>query len=137
VKTVPEASPQALRLQISLAECQAAGATPDQPERAETAAKNLEALLPKITDLDLKALAYNTLGFCHAQAKRSKDAVWDYLWVDVVYNQNRQEHARALYHLAKLFAERKEEKKAQQFKAKLLDKQFAGIEYQKMITSEK
>ena len=80
---------------------------------------------------------YNTLGFCHAQAKRSKDAVWDYLWVDVIYDQNRQEHARALYHLAKLFAERKDDKKAQQFKVKLLDKQFAGIEYQKMITSEK
>jgi hypothetical protein len=137
MKTVKADSPQAIRLQISLAECQAAGATADQPEKADAAAKNLEGLVLKITDLDQKALAYNTLGFCHSQAQKAKEAVWDYLWVDVVYNQNRQEHAKALYHLAKLFKERKDEKKAQQFKAKLLDKQFAGIEYQKMIAAEK
>jgi hypothetical protein len=137
VKAVPPATPQGIRLQISLAECQAAAASPEKPEKAETAAKNLEGLLPTITDRDLTASAYNTLGFCHAKAQRSKEALWDYLWVDVVYNQNRQEHAKALYHLVKLFKERKEEKRAQEFKAKLLDKQFAGIDYQKMISSEK
>jgi hypothetical protein len=133
VKTVPADSPQAVRVQVSLAECEAAS------NKAEQGAQRIEGILPKIDDVELKALAYNTLGDCHRQANRTKDALWDYLWVDVVYHQNRQEHAKALYYLAQLFKERKEDNRAKQYREKLTkDKQFAGQEYQqRMIADEK
>jgi hypothetical protein len=130
-KTLPGEGPQNARLQISIAECQAASG------KADEAAKKLEAVLDKVTDPDLKAAAFNTLGDCHYRAKRLTEALWNYLWVDVIYHQNRQEHARALYHIAKIFKERKEDKRAQQFKEKLEGKEFAGLEYQRLIAAEK
>jgi tetratricopeptide (TPR) repeat protein len=133
VKTVKPDSPQGVRLQLALAESQAAA----DPEKALAAAKQLENVLEKIPDADLKASAYNTLGDCYQKADRKKDALWDYLWVDVVYFQNRHEHARALYHLRKLFKDLKDEKRAKEFEDKLKGSQFAGLEYQKMLLNEK
>jgi TolA-binding protein len=130
-KAFPADSPQAIRLQMARAESQAASGKSDQ------AAQRLEALIPKLQDPDMKALAYNTLGDCHRLGNRPKDALWDYLWVEVKYHQNRQEHAKALYYISKLFKELKDEKRAQQYKEKLESKEFAGLEYQKLIVSEK
>jgi predicted negative regulator of RcsB-dependent stress response len=130
-KTVPADSPPGIRLQLSLAEAEAASG------KAEPAAKRLEAIIDKVSDVDLKASAYNTLGDCHRLANRPKDALWDYLWVDVMYYQNKEEHAKALYYLTKLFKELKDEKRAQQYRAKLESKDFAGQEYQKQIINEK
>ena len=50
-------------------------------------------------DDKLKALAYNTLGDYYQQAKQPDEAFWNYLRVDVLFNQDREEHARALYNL--------------------------------------
>ena len=133
VKAIPPDSPQAVRLQLSLAESQAASA----PEKALAAAKRLEGVLDKIGDPDLKASAYNTLGDCYQKADRKKEALWDYLWVDVVYFQNRQEHARALYHLVKLFKELNDEKRSKQYEEKLKGSQFAGLEFQKLLNDGK
>jgi predicted negative regulator of RcsB-dependent stress response len=130
-KSVPADSPAGIRLQISLAECETASGKTDE------AAKKLESILARVEDPDLKAVAYNTLGDCQYQAKRLKEALFNYLWVDVIYSQNRQEHARALFHLAKVFKELKDDKRAQQYKEKLEGKDFAGLEYQKLIANEK
>jgi hypothetical protein len=55
----------------------------------------------------------------------------------VIYHQNRQEHARALYHIAKLFQDLKDEKRAKEYRAKLEAPKFAGLEYQKMLVNDK
>jgi hypothetical protein len=131
-KSVPADSPQAVRLQLSLAECQAAAG------KADPAAQKVEALLDKLTDPGLKGLAYNALGDCHRLAKKPKEALWDYLWVDVVYNQDRTEHAKALYYLSQLFKELRDEPRSKQYRERLeKDQRFAGTEYQKQITVEK
>jgi hypothetical protein len=127
----PAESPQAFRLQMALALCQAAAG------QAGAVAERVEAALERAADPELKALAYNTLGDCHVLANRPRDALWDYLWVDVIYHQDKHEHARALYHLAKLFQEFKEEKRAQQFREKLSGPAFAGCEYQRRMAAGK
>ncbi len=130
-KTIPPTGPERVRLQLALAECQAASGKPDE------AVKQLETILPQITDPEMKAQAYNSLGSCQEAAQRPKDALYAYLWVDVIYNQNRQEHAKAVYHLAKLFKEVKDDKRAEEYRNKLLKSpEFAGLEYQKMLTNE-
>ena len=130
-KTVPATGPERVRLQMALAECQAASG------KADEAVKQLDAVLPQISDPELKAQAYNSLGDCQEKAQRPKDALYAYLWVDVVYYQNRQEHAKAVYHLAKLFKEIKDDKRAEEYRNKLLKSpQFAGLEYQKMLMNE-
>jgi tetratricopeptide (TPR) repeat protein len=132
IKTVSSDSPQAVKLEISLAECEAASGKADQ------AAQRVEAVLAKSADPEIKAIGYNTLGFCHEQAKRPRDALYDYLWVDVIYHQNRHEHAKALYHLVKLFKELREDKRAREFRDKLeKDKDLAGQEYQRLLVNER
>jgi hypothetical protein len=131
-RTTPPDGIQAARLQIALAECQAAAG------KAEPAAALLEALINRTGDPDVKALAYNALGDCHRLANKPKDALWDYLWVDVIYHQNREEHARALYHIAKLFAELKDDARAKQYRERLeKDRQFSGLKYQKQLAAGK
>ena len=80
---------------------------------------------------EVKAVGHNTLGYCLYSQGQAKEALWEFLWVDVVYNQDRAEHAKALYHLWKIFSEQGNAERAQECREMLLnDRQFTGTEYQ-------
>jgi tetratricopeptide (TPR) repeat protein len=113
LKDVPADDPQATRARIHLAECLGAS------NKLEDAVKQLEELIAKAPDSDVKALAYNTLGDCYRYNNRPKDALWPYLFVDVVYHQDRREHARAVEQLAKLFDELGDKPRAKQYQDKV------------------
>lgn len=97
----------------------AAGLKPDDPQRAyvnvalastqvaqgrlKEAEQPLRDAIKNPGDDNLKALAYNALGDYYQQSKQPEEAFWDYLRVDTLYPQDREEHARALYNLWKLF----------------------------------
>ncbi len=97
----------------------AAGLKPDDPQRAyvnvalastqvaqgrlKEAEQPLRDAIKNPGDDNLKALAYNALGDFYLQSKQPEEAFWDYLRVDTLYPQDREEHARALYNLWKLF----------------------------------
>jgi hypothetical protein len=126
--------PQALRVQVYLADCQAVAGHSAEAE------KQLDDIISKTADPDVKALAYNTLGDC-LQRRGTPDAkeaaFWKYLWVDAVYNGDKAEQARALYHLSKLFIEVKgDDARAGQCKERLKDKLFSGVEYQRRALKE-
>lgn len=105
--------PRAIRVQVHLAECLAGSG-----ELAK-AVPQLEALIGKTTDPALKAVAYNALGDCYRLNGRAKDALWAYLYVDVLYYRDKQEHAKAVAQLAKLFEELGDSTRAAQYKEKL------------------
>jgi len=106
-------SAQAVRVRIELAHCLGASG------KMEEAAKQLEGLVSQTEDKSIKAHAYNVLGDCYQRNARDKDAMWAYLWVDVIYHQDRQEHARAMEQLAKIFEERGEKDRAKLYRDKL------------------
>ncbi len=56
-------------------------------------------------DTQLFARAYNALGICHLKAKRPKDALLAFLHVDLLFSDQDDAHAEALYHLAKLWTD--------------------------------
>jgi hypothetical protein len=87
----------------------------------------------------IKALAANTLGDYYRETGKQEDAFWQYLWVDIVYNQDKHEQAKALYHLSKLFDHVKgDAARAVACRERLLkDKEFSGLEYQKLAAKEK
>jgi tetratricopeptide (TPR) repeat protein len=116
---------QKTRAEVYQAECLA------QLNKADEARAKLKVLLadPKL-DKDLRATAYNALGYCYYVQKRYKDALWEFLRVDVIYHQDRQEHARALYYLTDLFEKLKDTEHAAECREKLKSKQFAGTDYQ-------
>jgi tetratricopeptide (TPR) repeat protein len=113
LKAVSADDPQATRIRIYLAECQ--GVSGKLPE-AET---QLQGIIAKTAEKDLKALAYNVLGDCYRLNGRNRDALWPYLWVDVVYHQDRQEHVKAMEQLARLFEEQGDKARAKQYRDRL------------------
>ncbi len=90
------------------------------------------------TDKDLKALAYNALGSYYYGKDQLKEARWEFLWVDVVYNQDQTEHAQALYYLFKIFDKLDQKDRAQECREALLgDRAFIGMEWQRLARNEK
>ncbi len=74
----------------------------------------MRQVIKDTSDKTLKAQAYNTLGVSYFNGEYLKEARWDFLWVDVVYNQDRAEHAKALYYLWKIFDKLDEKERAQE-----------------------
>jgi tetratricopeptide (TPR) repeat protein len=80
--------------------------------------KKLDEAIAKTNDNTLKALAYNIMGDCYAQNSRKRDAMWSYLWVDVVYPQDKNERLKAMTKLVKIFQDDDTEK-ADMYKEKI------------------
>ena len=80
--------PQRTYVQVSLAQTQVAQGNIKEAEAP------LKAAVAGAGDDHLKALAYNALGDYYLQNKQPDEAFWQYLRVDAVYNQDREEHAR-------------------------------------------
>jgi len=134
IKTAAADSPEGMRIEMAFAETRAASGDMEEVKAAVAA---LKGIIAKVTDPDIRALAHNTLGDCYRRVNWPREALYEYLWVDVIFHQNRAEHAKALYYAAKLFQELKDEKNANEYRGKLESSQFAGLEYQKLLASEK
>src|SRR5262249_51221750 len=70
MQALPAEDPQAVRARIHLAECRGASG------KLDDAVRSLEELIAKMSDSELKALAYNTLGDCYRYNNKPKDALW-------------------------------------------------------------
>lgn len=79
--------------------------------------KRIEDAIAKTNDPGLKGLGYNVLGDVYFAKGQKRDAMWSYLWVDVVYNQDRGEHLKAMTRLIKIFEG--DEDKVKLYKEKL------------------
>src|SRR5262249_24581297 len=132
-KSLPAGDPQLPRVQVYLAECWLAGG------KAPEAEAKLQELIKGSGDDAVKGLARNALGDCYRTAGKHEEAFWQDLWVDVVYNQDPAEEAKALYWLSKLFLEvRSDSARAAQCRDRLLNsKEYAGLEYRVKAEKEK
>lgn len=70
----------------------------------------------------LHAKAYNTLGGCYLKANQPKDALFAYLHVDLLYNNQPEEHAESLHHLATLWDQMGKSGEARQARQTLRDR---------------
>lgn len=85
----------------------------------------------------LLAAAHNSLGDFY-RAKGDAQAFWEYLKVDMLYNQDKEEHAKALYYLAQLFYQpRGDAARADEARRRLTSSQFDGTLYQRQARAEK
>ena len=105
--------PQTIRVKIYLAKCQGGSG------KLQEAVTELEALIAGTSDKDLLSLAYNALGDCYRSNGRNKEALWPYLWVDVIYHHDRDEHRKAMEQLARLFEELGDRTRARQYRERL------------------
>jgi hypothetical protein len=98
----------------------------------------LKAAILASEDKNLRAVSHNFLGDYHRLKKESDLAFWEYLKVDTLYNDDREEHAKALYYLSQLFDKPKNDPvRAEQCLAKLKSKDFEGTLYQRMAAGDK
>jgi hypothetical protein len=100
--------------------------------------KQLQAALRATSDDRVRALAHNLLGDYYWRQGKNEEAFWQYLRVDVVYNQDPEEHAKALYYLSKLFDQVKgQPARAKECAARLAEPLFAGTLYQRLANEKK
>jgi tetratricopeptide (TPR) repeat protein len=128
---LPADSPAGQRAQVSQAECLA------ELKKLPEALALLGQVLARARDGGVKAAAYNALGACQLQGSEVKEALWSFLWVDLVYNRDPAEHARALYYLHRVFGRLNESDRARECLQTLLTgRQFAGLEYRVRAEAE-
>jgi hypothetical protein len=129
---LPNEDPQKAGLLVVLAQAQM-----EQNQLGEVEPL-LRGVVASATDPVQQAQAHNALGDFYQKKNQPEDAFWEYLKVDVLYNQDREQHAKALYFLSKLFDKAKNDPmRAQECKDRLADKNFADLEYAKRAASEK
>jgi tetratricopeptide (TPR) repeat protein len=97
----------------------------------------LQQVIRENNDKNIKALAHNTLGECLFKAARYNEALWEFLWVDSVYNQDKTQRAKALYFLWRTFEQLNNAERAQECRETLVsDAQYAGTEYQRLASAK-
>ena len=111
-----------LRDWLNVLRAAAAVPVPKPGETAKVApdvVAKLTAAVEQAKDPVAKAVGYNFLGDAHLAAGAAREALWAYLWADVVYNQSPAERVYALSRLVSVFERLNDRERAQQFEEKL------------------
>jgi tetratricopeptide (TPR) repeat protein len=118
-----------LESKVALAECRAV-----QGDQAG-ALQDLNVILREAGDDRTRAAVYLGKGDCYRLQQQPREAMWEYRWVDVVYNQDREQQARALFHLQEVFDALKDVKRAQDCRERLV-KDFADTRYARLVSAK-
>jgi hypothetical protein len=122
-----------LRPMITIYLCQAQ----IMQHKTQDVEKQIASAVRGTGDAQILAVAHNTLGDYYREKQQDEEAFWQYLRVDVLYPGDREEHAKALYWLSKLYdGVKKDKAKAQECVEKLKAKEFEGAEYAKKLAAE-
>jgi hypothetical protein len=87
------------------------------PKPAEV--KSVEDVVAKTTDPGVRAVAHNALGEYYLANNRPREAMWEFLWVETVYNQDKDELVKAVARLAHVFELLGDKERADQYRDKL------------------
>jgi lipopolysaccharide biosynthesis regulator YciM len=113
LKSTPSEQPQSQRIRVLLAQCSGVSG------KLAEAVKELETIINQTADKGLKAAAYNAIGDCYRLNGKPREAMWPYLWVDVIYHQDKEQHIKAMEQLAKIFDDQGEKARAKQYRERL------------------
>jgi tetratricopeptide (TPR) repeat protein len=129
---MPEDDPQRPLIVVHLCDAQL------KQHKTQDVEKQLQTAINATSEANIRAVAHNTLGDYYRETKQDEEAFWQYLRVEALYPEDREEHARALYWLSKLFESVKKDKgKAQECLDKLKAKDFEGTEFAGRLTMDK
>lgn len=130
--TLPKDAPQRAFLDVCLVQSQIAQG------RLGDAEPQLRSVLKTAVDPSLRAVANNLLGDYYRLKSDPEEAFWHYLRVDVLYPQDRDEHAKALYFLSQLFDKPKNDPaRADECRKRLQAPEFNGTSYQRRVAEKK
>jgi tetratricopeptide (TPR) repeat protein len=110
-KNFPTSGPLREKLAVYQAVLKAASA----PELAKTVGD----LIAKASDPQVRAAAHLALGEHYLAKDRPRDAMWEFLWVETVYNQDRDDVIKAVVRLADVFQRLGDTDRAEEYRGKL------------------
>jgi tetratricopeptide (TPR) repeat protein len=105
-------------------------------KKMDKALEILHDVIKTSTDKESLAIAHNTIGESLFKAEKYGEARWEFLFVDTIYNQDKHQHAKALYYLWKTFEHLNDLDRAQQCLKALSTERFAGTEFQKLANAQ-
>jgi len=73
------------------------------PEVLIAAVKEIEDKIAATKEPTVRAIGYGMIGELYLAAKRPRDAMWAFLWVETVYNQDKDEVLKAMVRLTQIF----------------------------------
>lgn len=112
---LPKGTPELSTARLVRAEAlAAAGKFPE----AEAAVREVIKDTPP-EEAELQAHAYNTLGDCLKSARKPKDALFAYLHTDVLYDKDKEQHARSLAGIAAMWMQLKRDDRANEASERL------------------
>jgi hypothetical protein len=82
-------------------------------------AKAIEAELAKTKDPLVRATGYGMIGELYLGKNKPREAMWNFLWVEAVYNQDRDEMIKALVRLSDAFRLQGDEDHAKSYRDKV------------------
>jgi len=89
------------------------------PPKFAAAIADLRKMATAAKDPGEIALAYNTLGDCYLMNNMAKDAAYEYLYVELIYNQNKEQLQKAITQLVQVFKELKQMDRVKEYSEKL------------------
>lgn len=99
---------------------EAAKAAAASGKKIRDAVASVEAVIGKAKDPAARAAGYNAIGETYLKYNLLRDAMWAYLWVDVVYNQDPAEHVKAVGRLVQIFKATGDEEREKVFHDRLM-----------------
>jgi hypothetical protein len=84
-----------------------------------TGVKTIEGVIAATKDSATRGVAYSMLGEIYRDAGRPRDAMWAFLWVETVYNADKDEAFRAMCRLADVFKTQMDDDKVRAYQEKL------------------
>lgn len=79
----------------------------------------IEQIVAKTTDFSVRATAHNALGEYYLSNDRPRDAMWEFLWVETVFNQDREQVIKAVSRLGEVFDKLGDKDRAEAYAQKL------------------
>ncbi|MGL6073205.1 MAG: hypothetical protein ACRC8S_03480 [Fimbriiglobus sp.] len=86
---------------------------------APATVKSLQDAIDAAKDPVAKGIGYTALGELYLAHNQTRDAMWAYLWVDVVYNQEKDHQILAVRRLEQIFETQGEKDRAEQYRDKV------------------
>ena len=113
LKTAPEGT---LKRRLTIYQLAASKAITSPAEGV----KLVEDEIAKTQDAAIRATGYSVIGELYLAGDKpsARDAMWAFLWVEVVYNQDKDEVLTALVRLAAVFAQQGDEERAKSYREK-------------------
>lgn len=111
---MPKTNPKYKELNMTLITCKA-----NTPEKFKEAVGDLRKMIAAGKEPSEIALAYNTLGDCYMMNNMPKDAAYEYLYVDLIYNGDKAQHVKAVTQLVQAFKEMKQADRSKEYAEKL------------------